>query len=260
MSELALAAAFAVFVWWFTTGLIVFLNRRPRATFGTSIVAATAVMLLATLGLAATRNDTTVAGAYAAFICAILVWGHQEICFLMGYITGPRTLPCPPGCSGSRRFGYAVRVILYHELAIVVAAAAVAALTWPGANHVGLWTFLILWVMRLSAKLNLFFGVRNLSEEFLPAHMEYLKGYFTRKAINPLFPIAITASTMAGWALGRAAFVATSAFDAVGYTLLATLMALAVLEHWMMVLPWSPTAMWRWAMRSGSAVGISRLP
>ena len=38
------------------------------------------------------------------------------------------------------------------------------ALTWGGANQVGTWTFLVLWVMRLSAKLNVFLGVPNLTE------------------------------------------------------------------------------------------------
>jgi len=258
MSQLALAAVFAILVWWSTTGLIVYLNRRPAATFGASTAAATVLMLLALVGLVATRNDTTTAGAYIAFLCAIAVWGHQEICFLMGYITGPRALPCPPGCSEARRFHYAVRVIIHHELAIVVAATAVIALTWSGDNQVGLWTFVILWVMRLSAKFNLFLGVRNLSEEFLPSHLDYLKGYFRRRAMNPLFPIAITASTTAGWALGHAAYSATTSFDAVSYALLATLMALAVFEHWMMVLPWSPTALWRWALRNDSVVENTR--
>ena len=34
--------------------------------------------------------------------------------------------------------------------------------------------------MRQSAKLNVFLGVRNLSEEFLPQHLHYLQSYFTR--------------------------------------------------------------------------------
>ena len=49
------------------------------------------------------------------------------------------------------------------------------ALTRDGANQVGLWTFVILWAMRQSAKLNVFLGVRNLSEEFLPEHLRYLE-------------------------------------------------------------------------------------
>jgi putative photosynthetic complex assembly protein 2 len=41
-------------------------------------------------------------------------------------------------------------------------------------NQVGTGTFAVLWVMRISAKLNLFLGVRNLSEELLPPHLAYL--------------------------------------------------------------------------------------
>ena len=63
------------------------------------------------------------------------------------------------------------RPILYHELAIVATALAVVAVTWGGANQVGTWTFLLLWAMRLSAKLNVFLGVPNLTEQFLPEHL-----------------------------------------------------------------------------------------
>ena len=35
-------------------------------------------------------------------------------------------------------------------------------------NQVATWTFALLWVMRLSAKFNLFLGVRNRGEEFGP--------------------------------------------------------------------------------------------
>jgi putative photosynthetic complex assembly protein 2 len=61
-------------------------------------------------------------------------------------------------------------------------------------NRVGLCTYLILWVMRRSAKLNIFLGVRNLSETFLPGTLcaRYLPTYFQRKPINPLFPLVVT--------------------------------------------------------------------
>ena len=50
--------------------------------------------------------------------------------------------------------------------------------------------------MRESAKLNLFLGVRNLSEEFLPAHLAYLQSYFRRRSMNMLFPFSVTVSTV----------------------------------------------------------------
>ena len=50
-------------------------------------------------------------------------------------------------------------------------------------------------MMHLSARLNVFLGVRNVSEEFVPAHMEVLKSFLTRKPMNLLFPVSVTAAT-----------------------------------------------------------------
>ena len=67
---------------------------------------------------------------------------------------------------------------------------------WDSQNHVGLWTYLLLWMMHLSARLNVFLGVRNVSEEFVPARMEVLKSFLTRKPMNLLFPVSVTAATV----------------------------------------------------------------
>jgi antibiotic biosynthesis monooxygenase (ABM) superfamily enzyme len=42
----------------------------------------------------------------------------------------------------------------------------------------------------------------------------------------------------------------TNAFDVAKNVLAATLLSLAILEHWFMVLPLSSTALWKWAMRN----------
>ncbi len=74
--------------------------------------------------------------------------------------------------------------------------ALVVMVTWNAPNQIGTWTFLILFSMRLSAKLNMFLGVRNLYENFLPAHLQHLKSYFARRAMNLLFPISVSAATV----------------------------------------------------------------
>ena len=190
------------------------------------------------LGLASSSSDTSVVGAYLAFTWALALWGALEIGFLLGLSTGPRSEPCPDGCSGWRRVAYAIEAILYHELALIVSGVAVVAVAWDGANQIGVWTLAILWSMRLSAKLNLFLGVPILNDQFLPSHLRYLSSFFIRGRVNVLFPVAITGSTVVTAALVvRALAPDASAFDAIRFTLLATLMALAVVEHWFMVLP-----------------------
>ena len=108
------------------------------------------------------------------------MWAWQEVGFLLGYVTGPRQAPARPGSSEPQRFVQAIQTILYHEFALVVLGVLVLAITWDAPNQVGLWTFTILWVMRQSAKLNLFLGVRNLNDEFLPEHLRHLADAISR--------------------------------------------------------------------------------
>ncbi|MGB0129653.1 MAG: putative photosynthetic complex assembly protein PuhE [Rhodocyclaceae bacterium] len=251
MWDYGLPVLYTLFVWWFSTGLILYLDGLPRGTFRWSLVGATALLILGLYGLAASQNDTSVFGAYVAFTSGVLVWGWQEVGFLMGFITGPRRDPCPIGCSGWRHLGHAIQAMLYHELSLAAAAGAVIALTWSGTNQVGTWTFLILWGMRESAKLNMFLGVRNLNEEFLPDHLQFLRSFFRRKAMNLLFPVSITVSMVIVTLLVREALaVGSSDFDAAGYAFLGTLMTLAILEHWFLVLPIPTASLWRWGLRS----------
>jgi putative photosynthetic complex assembly protein 2 len=241
---------FALFVWWFSTGAIIYLDGLPRRTFKWSMLGATALFGGALWGLWATADDTTVAGAYAAFAAALLAWGWQEISFYMGYVTGPRKHACAPGCGGWRHFGHALKVSLWHELAVAATFGAILLLTWDGMNAVGLWTYVILWWMHESARLNVFLGVRNLNEHFLPPHLAYLGSFLRKRQMNLLFPVSVTVSTTVCAVLATEAAFAADPFDRAGYTFLATLMGLAILEHWFLILPIPAEAMWNWSMKS----------
>jgi putative photosynthetic complex assembly protein 2 len=107
-------------------------------------------------------------------------------------------------------------------------------------------TFLILMVMRISAKLNIFLGVPHLPEAMLPERLSYLKSYFRTRRVNPLFPFSILVSTLAAIFLGQRALQAEGA-EAVGAALLFALLLLAILEHLFMILPLPDAALWRWA-------------
>ena len=251
MSAVALPVAFTLFLWWFSTGAILYLDGLPQHTFRRSLLGATAVLIAALAGVVRTASDTSVVGAYLSFSCGILIWGWLEMSFLMGFVTGPRRTPCPPGSRGWRRVRYAIEAILHHELALIAGAVIVAALSRNAANQVGLWTYLILWALRTSAKLNVFLGVRNLSEEFLPDHLRYLQSYFTRKSMNFLFPVSVTMATIAAtWLWQVALDPAARDFDVAGFSFLASLLTLAVIEHWFLVLPIPADALWRWGLSS----------
>ena len=254
MSDWVQPLLYTLFVWWFSTGVILYLDGLPRVTFAWTLRGATLLLGAALWALVHTRYDTSVSGAYCAFTCALLVWAWQEVAFLLGVVTGPRRTACPPGAQGWRRAGYAVQAVLYHELALILLAIAVLACVGPGTNRVGVWTYFVLWGMRQSAKLNIFLGVRNLGESFLPDHLVYMKSYFQRRPMNVLFPFSVTVATAAAVAVWwRLLSEPATPFEMAGLGLTGTLLALGALEHWLLVLPLPTEALWRWGMRSHTA-------
>ncbi len=248
-------ALFALFLWWFSTGAVIYLDGLPTRTFKWSMLGATVVTVAALFGIGATADDTSLSAAYCAFASGLLAWGWIEISFYTGYVTGPRTHPCPTGCRGWKHFGHAIMTSLWHELAILAGVAIVAALTWGQPNQIGLWTFVVLWWMHQSAKLNVFLGVRNVTEEFVPEHLTFLRSFLTkRNSMNLLFPVSVTVSTVVCVYLVDAAIApGASTFEAAGYSFLATLMALAILEHWFLMLPLPAQKLWSWGLKSRPA-------
>lgn len=249
--ELTISAIlYSAFVWWFSTGVIFYLNKRPSSTFRWSLLGGTIVLFAALYGLWISAGQETVIAAYTAFTCGLIIWGWHTMTYYMGIITGPRREPCPQNCRPHERFFYAFATGLYHELAIVVTVVLIAWLTWDQPNQFGLWTFLLLWGMHVSAKLNVFLGIRNLNVEFIPDRLEYLTSYFRQKPMNLLFPFSITAGTVLTTLLIQQALLPElGASITIGFVLLATLSALAVIEHWFMILPIPAEALWRWSLR-----------
>lgn len=250
MTPLLLSCALAVGVWWLATGAVIYLDGLPRRTFPWTMAGATLLLVggLALSGLV--RDDSGVAAAYLSFLGGFLVWVWQEVSFYTGYVTGPRKHACPEGCRGWRHFGHALQVSLWHELAIVASAVVLWVAVAPGSNRVAFWAFVILWVMHESARINVFLGVRNLSEEFLPAHLRYLSSFLRRRRMNPLLPLSVAASALLAALLLQATLGATEAGARAGLGLLAGLAFLGVVEHIFLVLPVPLDRLWSWGLRS----------
>lgn len=221
---------------------------------------ATVVLALAILTIWTTTGDTSRWAAYASFTGGVLAWGWQEISLYTGFVTGPRKVRCAAGCSGLRHFGHAIGVNLWHELSIIATALVITALSWGAENQWGLWTYVLLWVMHLSARLNVFLGVRNVSEEFVPAHMDVLKSFLTKKPMNLLFPFSVTAATASAVLLFGQAFAAGTGHRLTGYCLLAAIAALAVVEHWLLMLPLPVEKLFQWSLPPKRNAAKSRKP
>ena len=247
MTEFALPLLFATVLWFVATGFVLWLDKLPSHTWPVSITLASVASGFAMGGIIATAEETSAWAAYVAFACALVLWGWHELSFLMGFVTGPNRNPCPPDARGWRRFRLAASTLIYHEVAMFVCLLVMAAATWGKPNQTATLTFMLLFVMRLSAKFNIFAGVPHLSTEMMPDHMRYLASYFRIAPPRWFFilsvsGIAVLAAWLADLALSSRGGIAT------GYALAFALVALAFLEHGFLVVPWQDTAIFRWAM------------
>jgi hypothetical protein len=69
--------------------------------------------------------------------------------------------------------------------------------------------------------------------------------------MNVLFPLTVTATTITtAMLIASARSEAALPHEIAGYAFLATLMALAVLEHWFLVLPIPSAELWTWGLTS----------
>lgn len=250
--SLALPVVVVLAVWWLSTGLILRVVDPGHARSERRAMLWASILLAAGMsGVVGSRDLDTALGAYLAFISAVMVWAWQEIAFLLGLVTGPNRSPCPP-VQGWRRAWLAFTAIAHHELALVILGLAVLLPTFDAPNPVAWQTWLVLWSMRLSAKLNIFLGVKNFYEAFLPASLHYLFSYFSRRRFNVLFPFSIAASSLAAALIWSAAFQSTDAHQRTAWGLVGSLLVLAIVEHWMLIAPLRPESLWRWAIRGRS--------
>lgn len=253
MSGSVWALAFALFSWWFGTGIVFLLERGLRHRRLASVAAIAAIGALSLLGIAQSCGRSDAAGAYLGFASSIALWGALELSFLTGLLTGPRRAACAAGCNGWRHFGHGILALLYHELTLLGCGLLVGAICWGQANPTAICTFTLLWVMRESAKLNLFLGVANPAVELLPQRLAHLACYFGHRGVNAFLPVSIAAAAVADVLLVRHAQAASATpQQQATYVLLATLLALAILEHLVLVLPIRADALWTWATRRGA--------
>jgi putative photosynthetic complex assembly protein 2 len=245
-----IAALVALFAWWFATGSILWVVRHAdrAGLHRMAVLAGLPVMALGAAAFLVSARSAELAMVYLAFASALVLWGWAELAFLAGVITGPNTRPLRSGAPEWERFVRAWGTVAYHEmlLAAMLLAAAWVALEEP--NRFGFWTFAVLFLARISAKLNLYLGVRRINTEFLPSPLTHLPSHFRISRMNWLFPISVAALSLAvAFWLGRTWSAGTPA-EAAGFALLAALTALALLEHLLMVLPLPDAKLWRWML------------
>ncbi|WP_299031976.1 putative photosynthetic complex assembly protein PuhE [uncultured Sulfitobacter sp.] len=246
------AALIALFAWWFFTGAILLIVRRADAgdqvAHGRNVFMSVPLFALGFAGLWISSQEMTVTNAYIAFVSVLLIWGWVELAFLSGIITGPERRPCPENLTGYARFARAWDTISRHELLLAGTLMAVVMIAAHAENTVGLWTYIILFVARISAKLNLFFGVPRINTEFVPTPLDHIKSYFRRGPITMAFPIGVTFLSVSAAFFAERLLSAETHATTVGFSLLTALAVLAALEHWLMVVPLPDAKLWRWML------------
>ena len=253
--QVVIAITVSLLVWWLATCLIL----RALRSVSTSrtgerwvFLGATVGLVVGIIGAALTPQMQTVTGAYLGFASALLIWIWQEVAFLLGLLTGPNRSPCP-GVGGWPRFWLAVKTVAYQEMALLAHAIAVVMPAWDAPNQTAAGTYLVLWLMRLSAKLNIYVGVKNFYESFLPSRLHYLLTYFRRRQFTYFFVLSmVCAGAALFWVWGMASTPGADDFIVVGFSLVGAMLALAMIEHLMLMLPCDPSRLWRWALGSPS--------
>jgi putative photosynthetic complex assembly protein 2 len=254
VSSIWIAALTAVFAWWFATGAILAVVKRAdaggRRSHVWAVLLALPVLVLGVGMFADTLQRTELGAVYAAFLSALMIWGWIEMAFLCGVITGPNRRETPAGTPEWERFVRAWGAVAHHELLLLAALVAMgwAAYAADSANAFGFWTFAILFGARISAKLNLFYGVPRINTEFLPDALAHLPTHFRIRRFNWVFPISVIGLAAAVLFLAQRLAGAEAAHEAAGYALLTAIAALALLEHLLMVIPLPDAKLWRWML------------
>jgi hypothetical protein len=242
-------ALIALLSWWLGTGIIMLLVRIPKVLFSSARLFWTAISVPALYMIILSMQDNTNKSTYLGFISTIVIWGWHELAFLTGWISGSRTSELEKELNLWNRFKQSVMVIWHHELALLITFLGLLYLQAGNPNHTAICTFTLLWLMRLSSKLNLFFGVPLVGREYLPTHLAYLGSYFRKSSVSKFFYISFSLATIT-WVLiikeGRDESISITPH----WVLLATLLGLAIVEHALMVIPLSLEKVWGWALNA----------
>jgi putative photosynthetic complex assembly protein 2 len=246
------ASLIALFTWWFATGLILLVIRSADRTGGNAynraVFFAVPVLALGVAGVILSTSDATLIGLYKGFFGALAICGWIELSFLSGVITGPERADRPDGVSGTDRFWRAWDALAYHEVLLLAGLAFIVIATTGADNTIAMCTYAILFFARISAKLNLFFGVPRINFEFLPLPLQHLKTHMTKGPITAFFPLSVTVLSFATACFAQLLMTSNSMIEATGFALLTSLSALALLEHWFMVIPLPDAKLWRWML------------
>jgi len=241
--SLVIPILIVIAAWWIGTGLVLYLQQRIERTPTALVLTLICVSSVSLAMMIVGATGTQAWHSYLGFISAICLWGCIELSYYTGLIGGVHTRPCPAGCDTAKRFRLALGTSIWHEISVLFVGGLVITLLFKAENPAGLYTFVVLWLMRWSAKLNLFFGVPNFNTDWFPARLAYAHSYIRRATITAFFPVSVILASVVATNLISTAL--TQPADQALMTMLpGVLLMLAILEHLFMALPIADNALW----------------
>lgn len=239
LTTIALAAA----VWWLGTGVVLYLQQTlsRHSVYSKGSLIFIGALCIQTLWW--TQHLVTGLTTSVSFIAAVVLWGILELSYYLGFITGVHKRPCPKNAIGWKRFRLALGASIWHELTALGIGLCLVAILIKADNPTGLYTYLVLWLMRWSAKLNLFLGVPHFQPDWFPSQMDYLKTYLKQTPVSWFFPVSLALSFLLMTYWIQLSF-ASSGAAVLTHSLPAALLALAIIEHGLMALPLTESRLW----------------
>jgi putative photosynthetic complex assembly protein 2 len=241
------ALVIAVSSWWLLTGLALLLVHQSHDRVRLGFLALSILALVAWALVPFTVSSSEPLAAALGFILGLLIWGWLEVSYLLGYVNGPNHEVCDKNATMWQRFKGGVATTIYHEVCVLLSVGLLAVMSLGQVNPTAFYTLTVLWLMRWSAKLNLFLGVRSFNDRWLPDHLHYLASYLKTDRLNPFLPLSTLIGFYATYSLFGSASAATEITQQLSLNLIATLMLLASIEHLFLMFPLNDAALWSWA-------------
>ena len=248
------AIVIAVSAWWLLTGLALLLVHQPQKIAHRGFITHSIFTLAAWLCVPLNTGLTSPIAVAGGFLLGLTIWGWLELSYLLGYVNGPNHKVYRGGPSTFRRFKGALATTIYHEAAALASVALLAAISVDQPNRTACYTVTVLCLMRWSAKLNLFFGVRAFNDRWLPDHLHYLTSYLRVGRVSWLLPTSTLIGFFVTFEIYELAAQSSSMSNQLSLSLVASLMLLASIEHIFLLFPVNEAALWYWAKQDGAEI------
>ncbi|MFK8082892.1 MAG: putative photosynthetic complex assembly protein PuhE [Granulosicoccus sp.] len=232
-----------IVAWWLGTGLVLYLQQTIVRVRSPLIATLLTVSALSLVCMQVSASGTQPWQSYLGFLAAVFLWGCIELSYYTGLIGGVHKRQCPDDCATGKRFRLALGASIWHEVSVLFTGGVVMTLFLNAENQVALFSFLVLWLMRWSAKLNLFFGVPNFNTDWFPKRLAYAHSYIRRAPVTVFFPISVLSAALVAFDLISRA-MASDYHQSLIFILPGVLLSLAILEHLFMALPIADSELW----------------